>query len=91
MVPVATKVAPALRIYRGILLLATPFILLRLWWRGRREPEYRRRIGERFGFVQLPNGRPIIWFHAVSAGEVIAVAPLIRRIVKQHSQHQVLM
>ena len=46
-----TKVTPALRLYRGVLLFATPFILLRLWWRGRREPDYRRRIGERFGFV----------------------------------------
>ena len=90
MAPAGTKVTPTLRIYRGILLLATPFILLRLWWRGRREPEYRQRIRERFGFVQLRDGRPIIWLHAVSAGEVIAAAPLIRRIANHCAQHQVL-
>jgi len=90
MAPAGTKVTPTLRIYRGILLLATPFILLRLWWRGRREPEYRRRIRERFGFVQLRDGRPVIWLHAVSAGEVIAAAPLIRRIANHCAQHQVL-
>ena len=90
MVPAGTKVTPALRIYRGILLLATPFILLRLWWRGRREPDYRRRIGERFGFVGRSDGRPIICLHAVSAGEVIAAAPLIRRIANHCPQHQVL-
>ncbi len=85
-----TKVTPALRLYRGVLLFATPFILLRLWWRGRREPDYRRRIGERFGFVQLSDGRSTIWFHAVSAGEVIAAAPLIRSIADHYPQHQVL-
>ena len=85
-----TKVTPALRLYRGVLLFATPFILLRLWWRGRREPDYRRRIGERFGFVQLGDGRSTIWFHAVSAGEVIAAAPLIRSIADHYPQHQVL-
>ena len=90
MAPAGTKVTPTLRIYRGILLLATPFILLRLWWRGRREPEYRQRMRERFGFVQLRDGRPIIWLHAVSAGEVIAAAPLIRRIANHCAQHQVL-
>jgi 3-deoxy-D-manno-octulosonic-acid transferase len=84
------KVTPALRLYRGVLLFATPFILLRLWWRGRREPDYRRRIGERFGFVQLGDGRSTIWFHAVSAGEVIAAAPLIRSIADHYPQHQVL-
>ena len=55
-----TKVTPALRLYRGVLLFATPFILLRLWWRGRREPDYRRRIGERFGSVQLSDGLSLI-------------------------------
>ena len=29
--------------------LALPFLPLRLWWRGRREPGYREHIGERFG------------------------------------------
>ena len=84
------KVSAALRLYRGFLLLATPFILMRLWWRGRREPEYRRRIGERFGFIALRGTRPVIWFHAVSAGEVIAAAPLIRRIAAQFPDDQVL-
>jgi 3-deoxy-D-manno-octulosonic-acid transferase len=26
-----------------------PYLPLRLWWRGRREPGYRAHIGERFG------------------------------------------
>ena len=65
------------RLYRILLWLALPAVLLRLEWRAWREPEYGRRIGERFGRVppEAPSG--CIWFHAVSAGEAIAAAPLI--------------
>ena len=65
------------RLYRILLWLALPVVLLRLEWRAWREPEYGRRIGERFGRVppEAPSG--CIWFHAVSAGEAIAAAPLI--------------
>ena len=65
------------RLYRILLWLALPAVLLRLEWRAWREPEYGRRIGERFGRVppKAPSG--CIWFHAVSAGEAIAAAPLI--------------
>lgn len=65
------------RLYRILLWLALPALLLRLEWRAGREPEYGRRIGERFGRVppEAPSG--CIWFHAVSAGEAIAAAPLI--------------
>ena len=54
-----------------------PVILLRLWWRGLREPGYRRHLAERFGYykdaprrVGAPHGeKPLIWLHAVSVGE----------------------
>lgn len=60
--------------------LGLPLVLLRLWWRGRREPPYRRFVAERFGRYQpAPEtgaDRPI-WIHAVSLGETRAAAPLI--------------
>jgi len=65
--------------------LLVPFICLRLFWRGRRVPGYRRRWQERFGFVPpAPAGRRIIWVHAVSVGETIAAIPLIRRLQQQY-------
>jgi 3-deoxy-D-manno-octulosonic-acid transferase len=55
-----------------------PFVPLRLLWRSRREPEYRRHWGERFGrYAPRPAG-PVIWVHAVSLGETHACAPLVR-------------
>jgi len=65
--------------------LALPLLPLRLWWRGRREPGYRSRIGERFGLYRgdapAPTGE-VIWIHAVSLGETRAAAPLIERVVR---------
>ncbi|MCL9775443.1 lipid IV(A) 3-deoxy-D-manno-octulosonic acid transferase [Vibrio methylphosphonaticus] len=35
--------------------------------------------------------KPVVWFHAVSVGEVIAVTPLIKRYLTQHPDKQVLL
>src|SRR5690606_11593581 len=57
---------------------------LRLLWRAWRAPAYSRRIGERFA-IGLPLLRPGgIWVHAVSVGESIAAAPMIRELMARH-------
>ena len=72
-------------LYTVVIMAALPFILARLWWRGRREPFYRRRIGERFGqYRDIPSGRPLIWVHAVSVGEARASAELVRALGTAH-------
>ncbi len=70
-------------LYRLVLLLAWPGVYLRLRWRARVEPEYGRRVAERFGRVpaEVPPG--CVWFHTVSAGETIAAAPLIAKLARQ--------
>jgi 3-deoxy-D-manno-octulosonic-acid transferase len=55
----------------------TPAYLLRLWWRGRREPLYRHALAERLGYGQARAARGGLWLHAVSLGETRAAAPLI--------------
>ncbi|MDG9925598.1 MULTISPECIES: lipid IV(A) 3-deoxy-D-manno-octulosonic acid transferase [unclassified Pseudomonas] len=73
-------------LYTLILHLALPFIFLRLLWRAWRAPAYGRRIGERFA-VGLPAFREGgIWIHAVSLGESIAAAPLIRELLARHPE-----
>lgn len=63
----------------------TPFIVLRLWWRGRLAPAYRQRIPERFGFFTPPeNQKACLWVHAVSVGETIAAVPLIKKLQQQY-------
>ena len=66
--------------YRLVLWFAFPFVLARLWWRGRREPGYRQNVAERFGFYSRRPARPVIWLHAVSVGETRAAEPLLRAL-----------
>jgi 3-deoxy-D-manno-octulosonic-acid transferase len=63
--------------YALLLRLLLPVYALRLWWRGRAEPLYRERIGERFGFYRNAADAGWIWLHAVSLGETRAAAALI--------------
>lgn len=77
--------------YRTLLVLIVPFALLRLWWRGRKQPGYRQHIGERFGFIALPDERPILWLHAVSVGETRAAEPLVQTLLDQYPDHRILL
>jgi 3-deoxy-D-manno-octulosonic-acid transferase len=77
--------------YRLLLTLIVPLALLRLWWRGRKQPGYRQHIAERFGYLSIPAGGPIIWLHAVSVGETRAAEPLIHALLAQYPDHRVLL
>jgi 3-deoxy-D-manno-octulosonic-acid transferase len=71
-------------LYTVLLYLAMPLVLLRLLWRGLKQPEYLRRIPERLGFApRVPDG-VAVWVHAVSVGESLAALPLIRRLLEEH-------
>ena len=78
--------------YSLLMRAALPLILARLWWRGRREPLYRRRIGERLGYYRdRPAAQPLIWLHAVSVGEARASAGLVRSLKSTHPGHEMLL
>jgi 3-deoxy-D-manno-octulosonic-acid transferase len=64
-------------LYSSLLYLLVPFVILRLLWRSRRSPAYRRRWAERFGFVAPLPVQNAVWVHAVSVGEAQAALPLI--------------
>lgn len=70
--------------YRLLLWFAFPFVLARLWWRGRHERGYRQNVAERFGFYPRSPARPVIWLHAVSVGETRAAEPLLRELRSRH-------
>jgi 3-deoxy-D-manno-octulosonic-acid transferase len=77
-------------LYTWLLYAALPWILARLWWRGRREPGYREALAERFGFSTLLPKPKLLWLHAVSVGEARACAPLVRALQRAHPDHDVL-
>jgi len=62
----------------------TPAFLLRLWWRGRREPLYRHALAERLGFGYRAAAPGALWLHAVSLGETRAASALIDALRAQH-------
>lgn len=67
-------------LYSLLVYLALPVIFCRLLWRSRTTPAYRQRLAERFA-LRFPTFKPNgIWIHAVSVGESIAVAPLVRTL-----------
>ncbi|MBR7747389.1 lipid IV(A) 3-deoxy-D-manno-octulosonic acid transferase [Undibacterium baiyunense] len=71
--------------------LALPFVILRLWLRGKQEPGYRQHISERLGWYQAIDTRKFIWVHAVSAGETRAAEPIIRALLQAYPQHHILL
>ncbi|NOQ36075.1 MAG: 3-deoxy-D-manno-octulosonic acid transferase [Methylococcaceae bacterium] len=77
-------------LYTAIFYSITPFILLRLYWRGFKAPDYRLRWTERLGFYSKPSQVQNIWFHAVSVGEAEAVFPLIKQFMLNHPDAQIL-
>lgn len=68
-------------LYSIVLYMLTPFLVLRLWWKGRKLPAYRQRIAERFCWDSATPATCDIWIHAVSLGEVIAATPLINELL----------
>jgi 3-deoxy-D-manno-octulosonic-acid transferase len=72
-------------VYNTLIYVAAPFALLANLWRGVRDPAYRDRLGERFGFARVRADQSI-WLHAVSVGEVQAGAALVRELARRHPQ-----
>jgi 3-deoxy-D-manno-octulosonic-acid transferase len=70
------------------LLLSLPYWLLQMLRHGK----YRKGLRERLGKVPsrlLQNQKPIIWVHAVSVGEVIAIAGVVERLRQSYPQMRV--
>ena len=74
------------QLYTLLIYLLSPLLLLRLWLRGRKNPGYRERIGERFGYISQQIPQQCIWIHAVSVGESQATQPLVRWLKEQFPQ-----
>lgn len=74
------------KIYTILLYLIQPLLVILMIKRSVKLPEYRKRLGERYGIytkitAPSPNG---IVIHAASVGEVIAATPLIKAIQQRY-------
>src|SRR5215467_12455171 len=74
-------------LYNVLLIIASPVILAILF----AKPRCRRGLRQRFGLslpVIIPDSRPLIWVHAVSLGEVVAITPLVKALHARHPDHR---
>ncbi len=78
-------------IYTLLLALASPILLFGLYKSKPNKPKFGPRWKEHFGITPKLNTyqRPI-WIHAVSVGESIAAAPLIKTLKKQNPEQTIL-
>jgi 3-deoxy-D-manno-octulosonic-acid transferase len=74
----------ALLIYRILIFLLLPIVLLILLFRSISNPQYRHRLGERLGFIPNTYKKNGIIVHAASVGEVIALTPLIEQLLQTY-------
>jgi len=78
-------------VYNTLLHLALPWLPVRLWLRGRKEPGYRTHLAERFGRYARRPERPVLWVHAVSVGETRAAQPLVEALASRFPDHELLL
>jgi 3-deoxy-D-manno-octulosonic-acid transferase len=77
--------------YSTLLRALTPAYMLRLWWRGRREPLYRHALAERLGFGYRTAQAGALWLHAVSLGETRAATALVDALRAQRPGQRLLL
>ena len=77
--------------YSALLYLLLPFTILKLLWRGLKQPAYLEHWPERYGFYNQAASQPLIWLHCVSVGETRAAKPLIEALLDQYPAHQILL
>jgi len=70
-------------LYSALLYLLLPVTIYHLVWRGFRVREYFKRWSERYASYPESGGRPCVWLHAVSVGEVNAAAPVVDALRRQ--------
>lgn len=69
-------------LYTLLLLCVLPIFVARLYVRSLKNPAYRKRMAERFAFYR--KSEPVdIWVHAVSLGEMIAITPMLNKLLEQ--------
>ena len=85
------KSALARGLYSAASYTLTPFAVSRLLIKSRKNADYRKHIGERFGYGKniseagrISRGQRHLHFHAVSVGETLAAAPIIKELCSHH-------
>jgi 3-deoxy-D-manno-octulosonic-acid transferase len=77
-------------IYTCIFYCLLPFLFIRLYLRGFKNSDFRKRWSERLAIYHQTHEKNVIFFHAVSVGEVESIFPLINRLLAQQPELKIL-
>ncbi|MGM8850570.1 lipid IV(A) 3-deoxy-D-manno-octulosonic acid transferase [Salinicola halophyticus] len=82
-----SRLGVSTRLARWLYTLTIYLLSPLIWWRVWREwaPTHPRR--ERLGLIGVSGDRPRLWLHAASVGEVVTATPLIRALLDDHPDH----
>ncbi len=70
-------------LYNLIILILLPLIFVRLLLKSIKDTDYRKNLHHRLGIYKNPTDEDLVWFHAVSLGEVISSENLINKILEK--------
>ena len=70
-------------LYNLIILILLPLIFVRLLLKSIKDSDYRKNLHHRLGIYNKTTDEGLVWFHAVSLGEVISSENLINKILEK--------
>jgi 3-deoxy-D-manno-octulosonic-acid transferase len=73
-------------LYNFVLFLSLPFMVGRILLKSMKDSDYKKHFLNRFGIYENQhNLKEIVWFHAVSLGEVISSQNIVKTIAKENN------
>ena len=69
--------------YNCLILILLPFMVIRIFLKSLKDKDYIKNLKNRFGIYSEEPQENLIWFHAVSLGEVISSHSLVYKILEK--------
>ena len=67
-------------LYNFVIFLSLPFMAIRILFKSLKDADYKKHFLNRFGIYQNTTQlKDIVWFHAVSLGEVISSQNIVKK------------
>ena len=70
--------------YNCIILILLPILITRLIFKNLQDKDYLKNFTNRLGFYKIKSYQNIIWFHAVSLGEVISSQKIVKKLLEDN-------
>ena len=70
--------------YNVLVIVLLPFMVFRIFLKSIKDKDYSKNIKNRIGIYDQKPNKNLVWFHAVSLGEVISSENIIKKILNNH-------